>query len=287
MEDEGQVISSQSDSSFLRFANICELVRSTTSKLKKIDYVSQYLNSLQSDEDLSVAATFLSGKIFPPGLMKRDINVGYSLIWKSISALHGIRFSDLSTYYLKHGDIGSAVEDYLNSRGITSNPGSLLLESDLSLADVFSTFKELTRAAGKGSTDKRQRILKRLLSSAQEPVEAKYLLRIMSAEMRIGLVEGLVEESITKAFSKTLTQVRTANLVTGDIGLVAILARKNQLDQAKLELFRPTNFMLADSAQNASELFLKFKEEVPLISDFKYDGIRAKIHSVDVKVKLN
>jgi DNA ligase-1 len=124
-----------------------------------------------------------------------------------------------------------------------------------------------------------------MLSAIKEPAEAKYLVRIMGGEMRIGLVEGLVEESIAKAYSKTLIQVRNANLVTGDIGLVAILAKRDELENAELELFHPTNFMLADSAPNSKALYEKFAE-YPVISNYKYDGIRAQVHSKDGKVKI-
>ncbi|HVB12721.1 MAG TPA: ATP-dependent DNA ligase, partial [Nitrososphaerales archaeon] len=214
-----------------------------------------------------------------------EINVGYSMIWKSIANLYGLQNEDLSGYYMKHGDLGSAIEDYLNSvNRETPNP-SLLFESRLTLQSVHSAFGELARSSGKGTADRKQRIIERLFSSIVESVEAKYLVRIMAGEMRIGLVEGLVEESIAKAFSKTLLQVRNANLVTGNIGYVAILARDNELAKAKLELFRPTNFMLADSAENAEALYDMF-EEHSIIADYKYDGIRAQIHSSDGRVKI-
>ncbi len=124
-----------------------------------------------------------------------------------------------------------------------------------------------------------------MLSAIKDPLEAKYLVRVMGGEMRIGLVEGLVEESIAKAFSKKLAEVRNANLVTGDIGLVAVLAKHDELDKARLELFRPTNFMLADSAENSQALYEKFNK-YPVISNYKYDGIRAQIHSENGKVKI-
>jgi DNA ligase-1 len=275
---DSQSLPTNGDSSFLKFANVCELVRATSSKLKKIAFVSEYLASIKSEEDLRIAATYLSSKIFPPGPEVREINVGYSMIWKSIADLYAIPYEEFSTYYMKHGDLGSAIEDYLNSSGERSGNSSLFFESDLSLRDVEAAFKDLARASGKGSAEKRRRIIQRLLSLIEKPIEAKYLVRIMTGEMRIGLVEGLVEESIARAFSKTPTQVRTANLVTGNIGKVAVLSKNGQLDEAKLQLFQPTNFMLADSAQNAQELFSKFNE-TPLISDCKYDGIRAQIHS--------
>ena len=281
--DERSVVTEHS--SFLRFALVCEDVRCTSSKLKKIKIVAEYLSSLKSDEDLKVATTFLASKIFSPGLDERELNVGYSLIWRAISHLHSIGNEHLSNYYIKHGDLGSAVEDYLNSLDNRVKIHSLLFESELSMRDVYGTLMEIARASGKGSTKKRQRIVERLLSSLQIPTEAKYLVRIMGGEMRMGLVEGLVEESVARAFSKTVAEIRTANLVTGDIGMVAVLARHDKIANAKLELFRPTNFMLADSAPSAREINEKFQEH-PLISDYKYDGIRAQIHAGNGRVKI-
>lgn len=273
-------------SDFGVFSKKCDEVRSISGKLAKIRIVSDYFLSLKSDEDLRIASTFLSGKIFAPGSDEQEINVGYSMIWKSVASFYRLKDGDLSNYYLKHGDLGSAIEDYMNSVKTSKRTrGSLLFESDLTLQNVYSAFKELAKASGKGSAERRQRIIERLLSAIKDPLEAKYLVRIMGGEMRIGLVEGLVEESIARAFSKTLAQVRSANLVTGDIGQVAVLSRQDELDKAKLELFHPTNFMLADSAENSQALYERFSE-YPVISNYKYDGIRAQIHLKNGKAKI-
>ena len=103
--------------------------------------------------------------------------------------------------------------------------------------------------------------------------------------MRIGLVEGLVEESIAKGFSKTLDQIRSANLVTGDMGEVAVLAKFDRLNEAKLSLFKPSNFMLAQTAENAEALFKKIGE-IPSFAEYKYDGIRAQLHYSDGVTKI-
>lgn len=258
---------------------------STSSKLEKIKFVSNYFSSLTSDGDLEIASTFLAGKIFAPGSMESEINVGYSLIWKSIANFYGLKDGDLTSHYMKHGDLGSALEDYLKSTNARIPGTTLLFESSLTLQGVKSAFYELAQASGKGSTTKRQQIIERMLSSVRDPIVAKYLVRIMGGEMRIGLVEGLVEESIARAYGKALTDVRTADLVTGDVGLVAVLAKHDELKSAELKLFHPTNFMLADSAKDSKDLFEKF-EKYPVISNYKYDGIRAQVHLNNRKVKI-
>jgi len=268
----------ESSSGFLQFAETCRQVESTSSKLSKIDIVSKYFFEL-SDQDLKIASTFLSSKVFSPGISSQEINVGYSLIWKTLSSFHSMKETELSDYYFKYGDLGSAIEDWLRSNweNIPKQSGSLFSSPDLTLYGFYSALVELSKASGKGSTQRRQRILERIFAQIRDPIEAKFIVRILGGEMRIGLVEGLVEESIAKAFAKTLTQVRGANLVTGDIGQVAILARQDRLSEVKLALFHPTNFMLAESAESSDELFKKMGE-ANAFSEFKYDGIRAQVH---------
>lgn len=264
---------------FLQFAQICKQVEATRSKLAKIEIVSKYFTSL-SDGDLRLASTFLSSKVFPPGSTTPEINVGYSLIWKAVSTFHNVKDSELSDYYFKYGDLGSAIEDWLHSNGgvLSRRNGTLLLGiNDLSLHGFYQALLDLARASGKGSTARRQGILERIFTQAIDPLEIKFIVRILGGEMRIGMVEGLVEESIAKAFSKTLQEVRSANLVTGDIGEVAVLAKHDRLNEAKLSLFRPTNFMLAEFAPDAEELYEKIGG-VPALSEYKYDGIRAQLH---------
>ncbi|MGH9923154.1 MAG: ATP-dependent DNA ligase, partial [Nitrososphaerales archaeon] len=116
------------------------------------------------------------------------------------------------------------------------------------------------------------------------PVEAKYLAKIMVNEFRIGLVEGLVELAIAEAFAHDLNDVREAFLVGGDIGYVAVLAKNNKLSSAVMQPFTPINFMLADVMFNAKEIAEYFNK--PLISEYKYDGIRAQMHKFGDKIRI-
>jgi DNA ligase-1 len=277
--------------SFLSFARTCEKIRSTASKLEKVDILANYLSSLRDDEDLRIAATLLSGRIFSPGSQEQEVNIGYSIIWRVLSSSFELNDNDLSKYYLKHGDLGSVAEEIFENKKL--RPGSSLFafgnndaESHLfSLKDLYSAFRELARATGHNSIERKAQILKRIILLIREPVEVKYLVRILSGEMRIGLVEGLLEEGIAKSSATTLGEVRSANLVSGSIALVAVLARHNDLGSAKIEVMRPTNFMLADTAEDAAHLFEKF-ESMPVYSEFKYDGIRAQLHKEGDVIKI-
>ncbi len=223
--------------------------------------------------------------------MEHEANVGYSTLWNVTKRLTGFTDKELSNFYRKYGDLGSALEDAIAHRishGEGEGQESLvqtLFKKILTIADVYHSFVELAKSTGSHSQERKQQILKGLFSNVVAPNEAKYIVKILTNEMRIGLVEGLVEEAIANAFSKTLLEVRSANLILANTGLVAIQARQDKLSEAILQPLKPTNFMLADTAETA-ELLLKKFESTPVYSEFKYDGIRAQLHKQGNKVKI-
>ncbi len=272
---------------FSTFAKTCDGIRSTRSKLKKIDILSKYISSLSDETGLKIATTFLSGRIFPPGETNQEVNVGYSLLWKALSDMFNLTGSELSTYYKRYGDLGDAAAEIFEIKKPVQMQRTLLAEpgASLSLNDVYLTFKEISKTRGANSIERKLQILKRLLSDLWKPDEARYIVKILTTEMRIGLVEGLVEEALAKSFGKSLDEIRTANLIVGNIGLVAVLAKRGKLSESKLEPHRPTNFMLAETAEDANDLYSKF-ETMPVLSEFKYDGIRAQVHLGDKVVRI-
>ena len=112
--------------------------------------------------------------------------------------------------------------------------------------------------------------------SRVRPIEAKYMVKIMTGDLRIGLKESLVEEAIAKAFGARLPEVQRANLLLGDIGEAVRLASAGRLGEARMRLFHPLGFMLASPAESAREALSYF--ENAWVED-KYDGIRAQAHS--------
>src|SRR6185369_3616395 len=92
------------------------------------------------------------------------------------------------------------------------------------------------------------------------PVEAKYLVKIITGDLRIGLKEGLVEEAIALAFGRPAEEVRRANLLLGDVGKTALLAAENRLGDTELVPFRPVKFMLASPEETATAVFERVQE---------------------------
>ena len=143
--------------------------------------------------------------------------------------------------------------------------------STITLHEVRETFDRIaeTRTAAAKAA-----VLEALLERATA-LEAKYILKIITGELRIGLKESLVEEAIAKAYEEPVAAVQRVNMLLGDIGGTLLLAAEHRLDEARMRLFHPIGFMLASPAADAEEAFQYF--EHAQVED-KYDGIRAQAH---------
>ena len=124
--------------------------------------------------------------------------------------------------------------------------------------------------------------MKQLLERAT-PLEAKYIVKIISGDLRIGLKESLVEEAIARAFEVPLVEVKRANMLLGDLGKTLRLASEGKLAEAHLRLFHPIDFMLASPVESAEEALSYFPKSS--VED-KYDGIRAQAHIGRGEVRL-
>jgi DNA ligase-1 len=266
------------DDRFSLFVETCEKIRSTTKKNEKIDIISNYITNL-NETSLSIAVLFLSGRVFPIG-STRTLNIGFSTIMESLSEIAMLDIKDIQNIHLKHGDIGAMAEHAVSKKHVISLFNQ---QEKISLSYVYHQFKKIANISGSGSNKNKKNILKGLLITCS-PLESKYLIKIITGEMRIGSVEGLVEIALSRAFDRELQYIREAMLISGDISQVAVLAKKNSLHNAIMRPFVPVSFMLADVMFSAEEIINYYNK--PLICEYKYDGIRLQMHKFDNKVQL-
>jgi DNA ligase 1 len=254
------------------FAQTADAVAATTKKLEKVRLVAEYFRSRPVDE-AAQAAVFLSGRAFP-AWEERTLQVGGTLLWRSVGEVSGKGEVALTAAYRRHGDLGSAAQDVLEP--------SASAKSSSSVTDLASGFDELARTSTAVS---KLSLLQDILRRATA-VEAKYVIKIISGDLRIGLRESLVEEAIAKAFDEDVKAVQRANMLLGDVRETLRLAAEHKLDQAQMRLFHPIGFMLASPAQDAEEALSYFDRAA--VED-KYDGIRAQAHiggKEDPRVRL-
>jgi DNA ligase 1 len=268
----------QTTDHFSLFVKTCEKIRSITKKNEKIEIISTYIANLD-ETSLSIAVLFLSGRVFPTG-SNLTLNIGFTTIMQSLSEIAMLDIKDIQNIHLKHGDIG-AIAEYAASKKYVI---SLFNQQDeLDLSFIYHLFKKIATITGSGSNRNKKNILKGLLIACS-PLESKYLIKIITGEMRIGSVESLVEIAISRAFDKELKLIREAMLISGDISQVAVLAKKNLLHKAIMKPFVPVSFMLADVMFSAEEIINYYNK--PLICEFKYDGIRLQLHNFNKEVRL-
>ena len=266
-----------SHNEFSYFVEICENIRSTNSKNAKVSILSEYLAGLEEDS-LPIAVLFLSGRIFPRG-SKLNVNVGFSTIMQSLSEIAMLDAGEIQEIYLAHGDMGALSEYAVSKKHMIS----LFQQQQLTLCFVYNQLKKIADTVGPGAGKNKTKILTGLLINIL-PLEAKYLIKIINGEMRIGLVEGLVEIAIAKAFNQNIQVIREAMLVVGDIAQVSILAKRNSLDKAIIKPLTPLSFMLADVMFTAEEIIKYYQK--PLICEYKYDGIRVQMHKFGQEIRM-
>jgi DNA ligase-1 len=120
------------------------------------------------------------------------------------------------------------------------------------------------------------------------PIAAKYIVRMLSGDVQIGLRDGLLEGAIAAAFGAEVSAVRWAMTLEGDAGRVALLAKRGALAEAKLRYFHPIPAMLAAPAASAADAMERLSEIAAgsIAAEDKYDGIRAQLHLADGQVQL-
>ena len=253
--------------SFQHLAKACDEIAATTKKLQKTAIVSDLLKSMPLDQ-ASAAALFLSGRPFPVW-EETTLQVGGRALWQMVTELSGKDEGAMTAAYRKHGDLGSVAQAMLPE---TKSGG-------LHVLDVQGAFRQIAAARGAAA---KGAVLRDLLSRAT-PLEAKYIIKIITGDLRIGLKESLVEEAIAKAYGTPAREVQRANMLLGDIGETLRFAAEGRLGEAKMRLFHPLGFMLASPVESADEGLSYFAEAA--VED-KYDGIRAQAHVSGDEIRI-
>jgi len=253
------------------FAVTADAVAATTKKLEKAAILGNYLKSL-SDADLSRAARYFAGHQFAQS-DSRTTNVGGSIISSALSEATGFSAEDLYSRYVRLGDPGELAAEIVKEAARNIQPTITLVETE----------SLITRLSETRGTRNKTALLTVFLAKAS-PLEAKYLIKLLAGDLRIGLREGLVEDAVARAFDQSLSDVAYANMLLGDIGETAVRARASDLREVGMRLFHPIKFMLATPAADLSDIARTMPPEF-LVED-KFDGIRAQAHVKDQRVAI-
>lgn len=253
----------------LEFARAGAAVGTTSATLEKTRILATYFRTLDED-DLRRAAVYMSGRAFPPS-QRRTLGLGWSTLNKVVASVSDRDENDLGDIFRKHSDLGDWAGEALD--------GSTKPE-DVTLADVEATLEAIRTARGNAKAKPLESMLRRM-----HPGAARFFVKIIAGEMRIGLSEGLVEAAIAEAFGVPITQVKRVHLVTGDIGETAVRCKRGELAASTITLFQPVRFMLASPVETPGEAFERMGAAT-VWTEEKYDGVRCQLHRQGSRVEL-
>jgi DNA ligase-1 len=253
----------------LEFARAGAAVGATAATLEKVRVLAAYFRTLD-DADLRRAAIFMTGRPFGPS-KRTTLGLGWSTLSKAIGSISQRSDGELQQIFRKHSDLGNWAGEALE--GGTEN-------EDAGLEEVEKTLEAIRVARGAAKAAPLEALLRRL-----HPEAARFVVKIISGEMRIGLSEGLVEAAVAEAFGVPVTQVKRVHLITGDIGETAVRIKHGHIETSKVTLFQPVRFMLASPVETAGEAFERMGAE-KVWTEEKYDGVRCQLHHAEGRVEL-
>src|SRR5437899_4627773 len=273
-------------SEFLAFANVGQAIAAMPAKLEKVRLLAEYFSTLD-DERLAFATVYFTGHAFPQTDL-RTLQVGGSVIYRALGSATKLSDAEFRRIAHSHGDAGKTAFDVLDRRTVPEPFG---------IIDSYKSFEQLQKL--RGPVAKKEALQNRLARLSAR--EGQYVVKILTGDLRIGLREGLVEEAIAQAVNAPLDEVKEANMLLGDIGRTAVLAKNNELHRAELSLFRPIKCMLASPEPTAEAIWKRFVDVAAAVSaaepknptpetapattpatiyvEDKFDGIRAQLHA--------
>ena len=264
---------------FAELASLGEQLERTTSRLELANLLAEFLQKLDPAE-IPAGVRLTIGQVFPEW-DGRALNLSWKSAMKVVGGLVSPTGADREIIFAEAEDTGEAVRMLLErARSEPPQP------PPLTILDVYRAFEEIAAMAGPGSRQRKEALLHGLLLRAS-PVESKYIVKDVIAEMRHGVGEGIMLEAIAQAAGVSPRLVSRANMLWGDLGEVALVALTEgeaALKQATVRLFRPLKPMLAQIAEDLTEVFDRYKGRVAL--EYKLDGARVQIHKRGDEVRI-
>ncbi|MFH1631052.1 MAG: DNA ligase, partial [Candidatus Aenigmatarchaeota archaeon] len=257
---------------YSKLSDVYGKLEGTTKKLEKRDILA-YLYKECSEEELHQVVLFSMGTVI---ITADDLGVAEELMRRIIAKTYGVGDSEIARKFKELGDLGKVAEFFAGHRR-----QRMLGHKELTIEHVFKNVSELPKITGSGSQDRKVGLISELLTHATSK-EARYIVRTVLGDMRIGVAHGTVRDAIAKAFDKEPKDVEHSWNVTGDFGKVAEMARRGRM-RSEISIFTPVRVMLADRSPDLETALQTF--ETPAV-EIKLDGFRAQIHKRGNDVKI-
>ncbi len=280
---------------------VYERLEATSKRLEKTFILSEFLRTA---DNLDKVMLLVQGRVFP-NWDQRELGMAARLLVKALSVATGASLEKIESVWKETGDLGMVASELTKKKSQVA-----LFSQPLIVQKVFDNLQKIAGMEGAGTVDRKVQLVAELLTSAS-PAEAKYIVRTILGELRVGLGEGTVRDSIVWAFFgekarvnynketnelvlsdeeradyvKYVSYVQEALDVVNDFGEVAKLAKEgvSGLQNVSLKIGKPVKVMLFQKAKDIKDAFENVGR--PAACEFKYDGFRLQIHKFS-KIKL-
>ncbi len=262
---------------YSELVEVYEKLSATTKKLEKRDIIAEFIKNL-STEDLRIVIPLIQGKIFLE-VEEQELGIADKLIIQAIMRL-GFSKTEVIDKFRDTGDLGLVAEKFAEKKRQAT-----LFQRKLTIEKVLSSIRELATPEGKNSQNRKLKIILELLNFST-PKEALYITRTILEDLRLGVAEGILRDSIALGFDADKEKVEYAYNLETDFGIVAKIAKEKGnegLEEVKLEIGRPIKVMLSEKAPDLEKAIEKAKE--PAI-EIKYDGMRTLVQKDKDKIWL-
>ena len=245
---------------FAKLAQLAEALGATASRLAKRAAIVEALQEIgpaaggdSARQRAGLFCQYLAGLPFSEA-DPRKLNAGGAILSRALKSVSGATDAALTAAYRRHGDMGSAAYDVL-----APPYGKAPVDATVTLGDVAAAFDSMATAR---TTAARSEAVETLLRRCTA-LEAKYLLKLMLGDMRIGVKQSLVEEAIAVAAGADVSAVRHAVMLEADLSRAVVRAYEGTLAEARMTLFHPLGFMLASPVETPEEAVARFTAPPP------------------------
>jgi DNA ligase-1 len=234
--------------------------------------------------ELAMLVYMTQGKL-RPDYEGVELGLAEKLALRALAASAGRRPDQVYPVYVRLGDIGTAAEELLRTKG----QGTLYSEG-LTLKRAYDTLLKIARQSGSGSVEAKLRELSSLLNDAS-PAEAKFIMRTVTGELRLGVADYTVLDAAAVAYlegKESRPLVERAYNSHPDLGFVVETAATKGakgLAQVSVQVGIPIRPMLAERLSSAALIVKKMGGKV-VAAEYKLDGERLQIHKDGNDVRL-
>jgi DNA ligase-1 len=263
-------------------ADAYEKIEGTTKRLEMTDYLVEFIKNTPANI-IDKVAYLTQGKLYPD-FVGIEIGVAEKLAIRAIAKAVGTTEAQIEAEMKKTGDLGNTAQTFLQKR-----KQQTFSTQPLTVEKVYEKLDKMAKATGSGSMDTKINQLAGLLTDAT-PKEAKYLIRTVTGELRLGIADMTVLDALAIAYGggkENRTEVERAYNISSDLGKVARTVAEKGIAGIRnftVSIGEPIRPMLAERLGSPKEILDKLGGKC--ITEYKYDGERVQAHKNDSSIIL-